>query len=105
MKKIIPLLIASVLLAANLKSQIINTIAGNGTAAFTGDGGAATAAEMNLPSGVAVDASGNIHFAVRNNERIRKVSTSGIISTIAGGGGSLGDGGQATAAQLSSPYD
>ena len=86
---------------------IISTFAGNGTAGYTGDGGQATAATLNSPAGLALGASGNVYIADANNNAIRKISTAGIISTIAGGGscgGSYcGDGGQATAAQLNSP--
>ncbi|NCX95569.1 MAG: hypothetical protein EBX41_04010, partial [Chitinophagia bacterium] len=87
-------------------SGIISTIAGNGSAGYSGDGGAATAASLSLPKGVAVDASGNVYFPDQNNNRIRKVNTSGVISTIAGNGslGYSGDGGAATAASLSGPY-
>jgi len=87
-------------------SGIISTVAGNGTAGYSGDGGAATAASLSSPYGVAVDSAGNIYIADRSNNRIRKVNTSGIISTVAGNGalGYSGDGGAATAAQLSSPH-
>ena len=91
-------------------SGIISTVAGNGTNGFRGDGGPATAAELNLPMGVAVDSAGNLYIADQNNHRIRKVSTSGIITTIAGSGavgssagGYSGDGGPATDAQLNFP--
>jgi len=84
---------------------IISTIAGTGTAGSTGDGGQATSAQLNAPVGVAVDGQGNLYIADRGNNRIRKVS-GGIISTVAGTGtaGSTGDGGQATSAQINSPY-
>ncbi|MEI6184960.1 MAG: hypothetical protein WCP65_05475, partial [Bacteroidota bacterium] len=84
---------------------IISTVAGNGTAGFGGDGGAATSANLNYPTGVYVDNSGNIYIADQYNARIRKVNTSGIISTIAGNGTSAfsGDGAAATAASLNSP--
>ncbi|MBX3164543.1 MAG: T9SS type A sorting domain-containing protein [Bacteroidetes bacterium] len=89
---------------------IITTIAGSGATGssnggFSGDGGAATAAQLNNPHGVAVDAAGNVYIADMGNNRIRKVSTNGIITTIAGGGllGFSGDGGLATVAGLSSP--
>ena len=86
-------------------SGIITTIAGNGTFGYSGDGGAATAAELNNPTGVAVDASGNVYIADRNNNRIRKINTSGIISTFAGTGtaGYSGDDGVAKNAELYLP--
>ncbi len=85
---------------------IISTIAGNGTKAYGGDGSTATSANLNNPSGVAVDDSGNIYIADVNNHRIRKVNTStGIISTVAGNGtlGYGGDGSTATSANLNYP--
>ncbi len=84
---------------------IITTIAGTGSASFSGDGGAATAATLNGPSGVAVDGSGNVYIADVNNNRVRIVNTSGVINTFAGTGtGSFsGDGGPATAATLNAP--
>jgi trimeric autotransporter adhesin len=86
-------------------SGAISTVAGNGNIGFTGDGGAATSAALNGPRGVAVDGAGNIYIADSLNMRIRKVSTSGVISTIAGTGvaGFAGDGGAALNAQFSSP--
>jgi sugar lactone lactonase YvrE len=87
-------------------SGIIQTIAGNGTANYSGDGGPATAAELNNPSGVALDAAGNLYIADEANNRIRIVNTSGVINTFAGNGiqGYSGDGGPATAAEFHSPY-
>jgi len=86
-------------------SGIISTVAGNGTTGYTGDGGQATNAQLDLPQGVAFDAAGNMYIADYGNSRIRKVNTLGIISTIAGNGNSAysGDGGQATAAELNGP--
>jgi len=83
----------------------ITTVAGTGTAGFTGDGKAATAAQLNDPIGVAVDSSGNLYIADAGNNVIRKVTTSGTISTIAGSNtaGFSGDGGDPTKAQLNSP--
>jgi uncharacterized protein (TIGR03437 family) len=83
----------------------ISTVAGSGTAGFGGDGGSATSAQLNLPFGVAVDAAGNLYIAEFGNNRVRKVSANGNIGTLAGTGvsGFSGDGGQATAAQLSGP--
>ena len=86
-------------------SQIINTIAGNGTAGFSGDGAAATLASINNAGHVAIDASGNIFITDYNNNRIRKVNPAGIISTFAGTGvaGYSGDGGPAISARLNHP--
>ena len=70
----------------NLSTDIISTIAGNGTAGFSGDGGPAIGAELNHPSSVAVDASDNVYVADTGNNRIRKVATTGIITTVAGSG-------------------
>src|SRR5271157_2250007 len=82
----------------------ITTVAGNGTAGFSGDGGPATSATLNWPAGVAVDPAGNLHIADSWNDRIRKVS-GGTITTVAGGGnGPLGDGGPATSASLNWSY-
>ena len=84
----------------------ISTVAGNGTAGYNGDSIAATSAELYYPEGVAVDASGNIYIADQYNNRIRKVDTKGIISTIAGNGtsGLSGDGGPATLSYLNNPF-
>ena len=87
-------------------TQAILSIAGTGKSGFSGDGGLATQAQLNSPSGVAVDASGNIYIADTNNHRIRKFTVGGNISTVAGTGavgGFSGDGGLATLAQLNSP--
>ena len=86
-------------------SGIITTIAGTGVFGFGGDGGPAVEAQLGSPSGVAVDGAGNLYIADSFNVRIRKVDSSGIITTIAGTGvfGFGGDGGPAVAAQLSFP--
>ena len=85
----------------------ITTIAGTGRAGFAGDGGPATAAELNNPYGVWVSATGEIYIADQRNHRVRKISRDGIIRTIAGNGvqGYSGDGGPATQASLSFPDD
>ncbi len=85
---------------------IITTVAGNGTNGFSGDGGAATNAELAYPSGVVVDATDNLFIADSENYRIREVSTNGIITTVAGNGfgGYSGDRGEATNAELYYPY-
>lgn len=84
----------------------ITTVAGTGTAGYGGDGGPATSAQFNLPLGVAVDSSGNLYISDYNNHRVRRVTPDGEISTVAGKGtaGFGGDGGPATAAQLSNPF-
>jgi sugar lactone lactonase YvrE len=87
-------------------SGIITTVAGGGNPADgLGDGGPATSARLSLPSGVAVDASGNLLIADSGNNRVRMVTPAGTISTFAGTGqaGFAGDGGPATAAQLNAP--
>ena len=84
----------------------IQTVAGNGTYGFSGDGGLATSASFRNPSGLSVDSSGNIFIADTSNVRIREVSAAtGIIQTVAGNGinGYSGDGGPATSAQLNGP--
>ncbi|MGA2434777.1 MAG: BACON domain-containing carbohydrate-binding protein, partial [Bryobacteraceae bacterium] len=85
----------------------ISTFAGDGTAGYAGDGAAATAAELNLPRGVAVDSSGNVYIADTGNNVVRGITVSnGNITTIAGDGtpGYSGDGAAATSAELSQPY-
>jgi len=86
---------------------LISTVAGNGTLGFGGDGGAATSAELQYPYGVAVDSSGNLYIADTFNVVIRKVTTNGNISTVAGSAdipGYTGDGSTATLASLNYPY-
>jgi hypothetical protein len=87
------------------KAGIISTIAGIGIAGYSGDGGPATAAELNMPNGVAVDGFGNVYIADTYNNCIRIINTSGIINTFAGDttNGFSGDGGQATDAELNKP--
>ena len=87
------------------QAGIISTFAGTGTAGYTGDGGPATAATFNAPKRMVVDPSGNMYIADQGNNVIRKIDTTGIISTIAGTGvsGVSGDGGPATVAQLDTP--
>ncbi|MGN6566942.1 MAG: T9SS type A sorting domain-containing protein [Flavipsychrobacter sp.] len=87
---------------------IITTIAGNGSSGYTGDGGPATSAKLLAPSGVAVDAAGNLYIADEGNNRIRKVTAStGIITTVAGKGsaGYSGDGSLAINAEFNGPQD
>ena len=100
------LLLIFILLPLITEAQIINTIAGNGIAGFSGDGGSATSAKLHSAYGVAIDRIGNVYIADWLNNRIRKVDTSGIITTIAGNGigGYGGDGGPADSAKLYQPY-
>jgi streptogramin lyase len=84
---------------------IITTVAGSGIAGFAGDGGPATNAQLNHPTGVIVDAAGGILIADQHNNRIRRVDPSGTITTVAGTGfaGGYRDGGPATKADLNLP--
>jgi len=92
-------------------SGTITAYAGNGTSGFSGDGAAATSAQLFPGHGIAIDSSGNLYIADLYNNRIRKVDPSGIITTFAGSGaanslgqgGYSGDGGPATAAMLNLP--
>ena len=85
---------------------IISTIAGTGDYGYSGDGGLATQAQLDDPHGITIDAAGNLYIADTYNNRIRKVSSEGIITTIAGTGnyGYSGYGSLATQAQLDEPY-
>src|ERR1035441_4812966 len=90
---------------------IISTIAGSGSMGYTGDNGAASAATLNTPSGVALDGAGNLYIADSGNNVVRKVAlatelgSAGVITTVAGNGASgfAGDGGLATSANLDQP--
>jgi hypothetical protein len=87
-------------------SGVITTVAGNGTAGYTGDNGPATSAELNDPTGLYVDGSGNLFIADSKNAVVRKVAPNGTITTFAGDGtdASTGNGGLATAAALEKPF-
>jgi uncharacterized protein (TIGR03437 family) len=86
-------------------SGTVTTVAGTANCGETGDGGAATAAELNYPDGVTIDSSGNLYIAEYNGARIRKVSPGGTITTYAGTGvgGFSGDGGPAIQATFNGP--
>lgn len=93
-----------------IPSLAIATVAGTGTAGYSGDTGAAISAELSSPYSVFVDSAENIYIADEGNNVIRAVSSSGIITTVAGNntectpaGATCGDSGAATSAQLSSP--
>ena len=83
----------------------ITTIAGTGEDGYSGDGGPATEAQLSYPWSMALDGTGNLYIADRYNHRVRKVDSTGTITTIAGTGevGFSGDGGPATEAQLNGP--
>jgi len=85
---------------------IISTVAGNGKYGYSGDGGQAVNAQLYEPYGLAVDAAGNLYISDTTNQRVRKVTPAGIISTVAGVVQSRsfrGDGGLATSAFLNKP--
>ena len=107
MKKTITIL-SLALVSINLNAQTFTNfagIAGAGGYGYSGDGGPATSAKINGVGGIAVDQAGNVFFSDNGNNVIRKVNTSGIITTVVGTGtaGSLGDGGPAISAQLNHP--
>jgi len=83
----------------------ITTVSGNGMPGYSGDGGNASAGTLNFPSALAIDGLGNIYIADQGNNAIRAIDTAGKIRTVAGNGtaGYKGDGGPASAAQLSAP--
>jgi len=92
--------------SAFAQTRTITTVAGNGTAGYSGDGGPATAAMLNAPGEVAVDSAGNLYIADRDNHRVRKVDASnGAITTVAGNGiaGWFFEGGPATNSSLDHP--
>ena len=87
--------------------SIITTVAGTGTASYSGDNGPATAATIYGPHGIAIDSSGNVYFSDMSNHRMRKITVStGVITTYAGTGASSfsGDGGVASSAALNLPH-
>jgi hypothetical protein len=104
MKKLLLIFLVSINI---IQAQVITTVAGDSLTGYSGDGGQATSAELQLPVGVAVDKSNNLYIADYYNHVIRKVDhNTGIISTVAGTGNSgySGDNGPAIAADLYSPY-
>lgn len=105
MKKIYSIL--CLLASYSSNSQTIKTIAGTGVAGYSGDGGPAVNAQLNRPGSLKFDKVGNLYIADDFNHVVRKINSSGNISTIAGTGvkGHSGDGGPATAAQMDQPED
>lgn len=91
--------------AVNLDTGVITTVAGDGIQGFAGDGGPATNAQLNFPTGIAVDGSGDLLIADSGNSRIREVSPDGIITTVAGAGqvGLAGGGVAALRAEIKDP--
>lgn len=92
-------------LIRKIAGTVISTVAGTGVAGFSADAIAAKGAAISLPTGIVVDLAGVIYFSETNNNRIRKIATDGIITSVAGTGapGIFGDGGQATVAKLNHP--
>jgi uncharacterized repeat protein (TIGR01451 family) len=88
-------------------NTLVTLIAGNGSQGYSGDGGPAISAQLNIPGGIALDSSGNLYIADSGNHRVRKVTPQGVISTVAGTGqgGFSGDGGAATSARINYPRD
>ena len=88
-----------------LSNGTINTFAGTGTAGYSGDGAAATNANLNNPQGLALDSAGDLYVADAANQVIRRINPAGTIATVAGNGtvGASGDGQPATSAQLNTP--
>ncbi len=107
MKKLIILSLIAFLVSpyTYLNAQRINTVAGNGSPGYSGDGGQATLAELKAPNAVCFDRSGNMYICDQEGNRIRMVDLSGVITTFAGNGnqGYGGDNGAATAAQIDRP--
>ncbi len=97
---------ASVIREVTIATGVITTFAGvNNTPGFAGDNGPATAAQMNSPAAAIFDASGNLYVTDQANQRIRKIDTNGIITTVAGNGVAAfaGDQGDAKSASLNFP--
>src|SRR5437762_775339 len=102
------LLVLFSIAASLLPAQSLVTIAGTGTAGFSGDGGPALQAQINNPYGLSIGPDGALYFCEIGNHRVRRLDLkSGIISTVAGSGekGYAGDGGPALSAAMNEPYE
>lgn len=89
-------------------SGTISTVAGSGTSGYSGDGGPATSAQLDFPAGIRIDASGNLYIADRANHCLRKVTSAGVISTVAGVGNvadNSGTCGSPLVTRMNNPYD
>jgi len=92
--------------SAGLVSDEIQTIAGTGAPGYSGDGGAAKTARLNVPYNMAIAPDGSLYFVDTENHRVRRIDSEGVITTVAGTGvsGYSGDGGDALSARLSGPW-
>jgi len=107
MKQLAHLLLAAAFAVSTATAASVATFAGTGVKGFSGDGGPASAAQLNNPFAVARGPDGALYICDVDNQRIRRVASDGKISTYAGNGqrGYTGDGGPATAAALNEPYE
>jgi uncharacterized protein (TIGR03437 family) len=96
---------SSVAHAQAIPQFTISTVAGNGMTGYSGDGGPAISATFDDPHGVAADSAGNLYIADKANDRVRRIGTNGVVTTVAGTGtaGFGGDGGAAINALLNGP--